>query len=133
MHTPIINPLDAINQEALSGAAPATRDGEWLDLRRKGETTTGRFVTLEERPRTWEGKPVLSRKTGEPRIEWILTFTDGSSTWKLAANESMQSAIRSAIASLGQPLKVGDVMSIEVVAEPREMGQARYAARILPA
>ena len=41
----------------------------------------------------WEGKVVLHRETGEPRIEWVVTLTDGTDTWKVVANESMQAAL----------------------------------------
>lgn len=127
------NPLDAINEAALAGPATARKDGTWVDLRRKGESTTGRFLSIDVRQRKWNGQTVTKRQTGEPRVEWVITFTDGTATWKVVANESMQSAITAAIRSLGQHLKVGDVMTIEVTADAPEKAQARYVAKILPA
>lgn len=109
--------------------------GEWTKLTRKEHgTIEGRVISFEQRPMTFEGAPVLNRKTGAPRTEWVLAIlTDGGDTIKLSLKESGQRAISDAIRQSGQPAKNGDRLKIAVVADPADdRSQPTYQARWTP-
>ena len=46
--------------------------GKFVKLNAQGAKITGTILDIEERVKTFEGAPVLSRKTGKPRIEHLL-------------------------------------------------------------
>jgi hypothetical protein len=106
--------------------------GEWVKLNRKEHgTIEGRVVNFEQRPMTFEGAPVLNRKTGAPRTEWVLAVqTDGGDTIKFSLKEAGQRAISDAIKASGTPAKNGDRLKIAVTADPAtDREQATYQAR----
>jgi hypothetical protein len=109
--------------------------GEWVKLNRKEHgTIEGRVVSFEQRPMTFEGAPVLNRKTGAPRTEWVLAVqTDGGDTIKFSLKEAGQRAISEAIRASGALAKNGDRLKIAVTADPAtDREQATYQARWTP-
>lgn len=54
--------------------AERPRAGGWVKLTKKGEKLEGSIMSIEKRPKMFEGKPVLSKK-GNPRDEYILTLS----------------------------------------------------------
>jgi hypothetical protein len=106
--------------------------GEWVKLNRKEHgTIEGRVLSFEQRPMTFEGAPVLNRKTGAPRTEWVLAVqTDGGDTIKFSLKEAGQRAISDAIKTSGNLAKNGDRLKIAVIADPMsDREQATYQAR----
>ena len=106
--------------------------GDWIKLNRKEHgTIEGRVISFEQRPMTFEGAPVLNRKTGAPRTEWVLTVqTDSGDTIKFSLKEAGQRAISQAIKESGQPAKNGDRLKIAVSEDPPDdRAQATYKAR----
>jgi hypothetical protein len=109
--------------------------GEWVKLNRKEHgAIEGRVLSFEQRPMTFEGAPVLNRKTGAPRTEWVLAVqTDGGDTIKFSLKEAGQRAISDAIKASGNPAKNGDRLKIAVTADPAsDREQATYQARWTP-
>lgn len=85
----------SINQDIESGG------GKFVKLRDSGDAVIGELLGIDERQKMWEGAPVLSRKTGEPRKEWVITLRtelsegpDDDGIRKIAANEGLQIAIK---------------------------------------
>jgi hypothetical protein len=107
--------------------------GEWIKLTRKEHgSVEGRVVAFDQRPMTFEGAPVLNRKTGQPRTEWVFTLrTDSGEVVKLSLKESAQRAVAEAIKASGRPANAtGDRLKIAVTADPAsEREQATYQAR----
>jgi hypothetical protein len=112
--------------------AAETLAGNWAKLNRKEHgTIEGRVISFETRPMTFEGAPVLNRKTGAPRIEWVFAvLQDDGETVKFSLKEAGQRAIADAIKASGQPAKNGDRLKIAVTHDPAtEREQATYQAR----
>lgn len=111
------------------------RGGTWIKLRVKGDKITGKLLDAEFRNRTdLDGKPVLSRKTGNPRRELVLTIQctsegpDDDGIRKVSLNESAQRALSAANPS-GRWERNGDI-HIAVTADPEgPMDQATYSAK----
>lgn len=85
----------SINQDIESGG------GKFVKLRDTGDAVVGELLGIDERIKMWEGAPVLSRKSGEPRKEWVITLRtdlsegpDDDGVRKVAANEGLQIAIK---------------------------------------
>lgn len=109
--------------------------GDWVKLNRKEHgTIEGRVISFETRPMTFEGAPVLNRKTGIQRNEWVLAvLQDDGETVKFNLKESGQRAVAEAIKSAGQPAKTGDRIKIGVKDDPEnDREQATYQARWTP-
>jgi hypothetical protein len=131
-----MNTLDALND------AVAARGGRWIKLRTKDDPAIdGEILAHEVRDkRDPDGNVVTSRKSGAPRTEWLFTLATGLSddgdddgVRKLAANESMQSAIATAIKASGQKAVVGGRIQVAVSADPEDSySQATYAAKYTP-
>ena len=122
--------LDDLNQAA------ASLGGEWAKLRTTDDPTIeGKVVAFEVRDKSFEGAPVLNRKTGQPRKEWIFTLDTGNGeTTKISLNESAQRAVSSALKEAGSTAKVGDTLKIGVAEDPpSDREQAIYRARWTPA
>ena len=95
--------------------------GEWVKLNRKEHgTVEGRVVSFEARPMTFEGAPVLNRKTGAPRTEWVFAvLTDAGETVKFSLKEGGQRAVSEAIKATGKPAnETGDRIKIAVKDDP---------------
>lgn len=129
--------LDAINE------AVEAFGGQWVKLNRKEHgTAEGTLVDIEVREKTFEGELVLSRKSGEPRKEWVITYTvdedqrDGAEddgTRKLSANESLQRALKKAIKDSGSKAERGGTIKMKVTEDPeKETQQAEYVAKYTP-
>ena len=57
------------SMEDLAQAA-ASMGGNWVNLRHKEDgPIEGRILDFTKRDKTFEGAPVLNRKTGQPRVE----------------------------------------------------------------
>lgn len=125
--------------EELNNAA-ASLGGTWVKLRSISDGPfVGTIVDFEQRDKSFEGAPVLNRKTGKPRIEWLFTLTvtpdgaDDDGTRKLACNESMQRAIAKAIKDSGRKAEAGGILKIKVVTDPpSDREQAEYLASYEP-
>ena len=116
-------------------AAAQMMTGEWVKLtRREHGTVEGRVVSFEARPMTFEGAPVLNRKTGTPRTEWVFTvFEDGGDTVKFSLKESGQRAVAAAIKESGTEAKNGDRIKIAVATDPEtDTAQPTYQVRWTP-
>jgi hypothetical protein len=110
--------------------------GDWTKLTRKEHgTIEGRVIGFEQRPMTFEGAPVLNRKTGAPRTEWVLAVqTDDGDTLRFSLKEAGQRAIAEAIRESGaSPAKNGDRLKIAVIEDPQDdRSQPVYKARWTP-
>ena len=115
-------------------ALAANSGGTWVSLRRKGDRIVGELIDTEEREKTYEGKVVLSSKTGKPRREIVVTIKvddrkddEDDGIRKVSANESMQRAL--IIAAKKTPFVAGGRIAIEVTEDPKtSTDQAEYAA-----
>ncbi len=91
---------DTINQQA------ETSGGDWVKLREQGDAIVGDLLDITERPKTWEGQQVLSRK-GNPRNEWIITLRvtptsdEDDGIRKVPAPETLQWAIQNHLKDTG--------------------------------
>lgn len=120
--------------------AAARSGGTWVSLKQKGDKIRGRMVDFENRPKTFEGEPVLSRKTGKQRYEFVFTLetddTDGpedDGIRKVSLNESAQRAVLKALKDAGQEAAIGGLWEIAVSADPEtSTSQAEFAARYTP-
>lgn len=118
--------LDNLNQAA------AELSGEWVKLVSTDDPTIdGTVLAFEVRPKTFEGEPVLSRKSGQQRTEWVFTLDTGAETAvKVSLNESGQRAVSKALTAAGCPASVGDRLEIRVSEnQPDPRSQATYVAR----
>lgn len=104
--------------------AVARSGGTWIGLREKGDRVEGTIIDFEERPKTFEGEPVLSRKSGQQRMEWVFTLQTGESEGaaddgvrKVSLDENGQRAVKKAIKDAGSPAVVGGTLIIAVVAD----------------
>lgn len=127
--------LDALNQAA------ETMGGRWLKLNRvEHGVVEGDLVDFEIRPKTFEGAPVLSRKTGEQRSEWVLTLRvddaeddEDDRLRKLSLNEAGQRALANAIKESKAKAETGGRVKIRVIEDPEtSTQQATYQARYTP-
>lgn len=126
------NPLDALNE------AVRTMGGRWVKLRHTTDPPiSGEILDFQQRPMSWEGKPVLSQRTGQPRMEWVFILRtqlheddEDDGVRRLPANESMQRAIAQAIKDAGGNAEIGGRLQVAVVADaPSATDQADYKAR----
>lgn len=113
--------------------AAASLGGSWAKLRTTDDPPVeGRVLSFENRPKTFEGAPVLNRKTGAPRVEWVFTLDCGDEDpVKVSLNESAQRAVSAALraANCTNP-KAGDTLKIGVKSNPaNDREQAEYQAR----
>lgn len=125
--------LDELNRDA-AGA------GRFVKLNRvEHGTLKGIVVDVETRDRTYEGKVVLSQKTGKPRKSRVFTLItdlrdpeidDDKGVRRFDANEGAYFAVLDAIKAAKVTAEVGDTVEIEVTADPpRDNQQAEYRAR----
>jgi hypothetical protein len=113
--------------------AAASIGGSWVKLRTTDDPPVeGKVVAFEARPKTFEGAPVLNRKTGAQRTEWVFTLdTGGEDHVKVSLNESAQRAVADALRTAGVTApKAGDTLKIGVKADPAsDREQATYQAK----
>ena len=117
--------------DELSQAADSI-GGSWAKLRTTDDPPLeGRVIAFEQRPKSFEGQPVLNRKTGAPRYEWVFTLDTGEEEpTKVSLNESAQRAVANALREAGAKPDVGDTLKIGVRANPAtDREQAEYQAR----
>lgn len=108
--------------------------GTWVSLRKTGDRIVGELIDTEEREKTFEGAAVLSRKTGKPRREIVVTIKvddrtddEDDGVRKVSANESMQRALIAAAKKV--PFVAGGRIAIEVTEDaPGDREQATYEA-----
>lgn len=109
--------------------------GDWVKLTRKEHgAIEGRVISFEQRPMTFEGKPVENRTTGQQRTEWVFAvFQDDGETVKFSLKEAGQRAVAEAIKDSGQPAKNGDRIKIAVKEDPEDdRSQPTYQCRWTP-
>lgn len=129
--------LDQLNDEI------ASFGGEWVKLNRKEHgALEGEIVDVEVREKSFEGQVVLSRKTGQPRKEWVVTLrvpeterdgADDDGIRKVSLNESGQRAFAAAVKAAKAKVEAGGTLKIGVKADPAtDREQAEYQARYTP-
>lgn len=120
--------LDDINREA------ASIGGTWVKLQSKADgVLEGTVVNAEVRGMTFEGDPVLNRKTGEQRREWVLALVVNGETVKVSLKEAAQRAIATALSEANSKLAEGGTLKIAVTADPPDTrSQATYKAKYTP-
>lgn len=111
---------DSINEQA------ERTGGKFVTLSADGDKIIGELLGIEERPKTWEGKPVLGQKSGKQRIEWIIELqtdlrdpdnAEDNGIRLVAGNEGVQIAIKKHLKETGQrfPANWGGKLAILVV------------------
>lgn len=82
---------DSINNQVEHGG------GRFIKLSETGDVIVGTLIDIEERDKFFEGAPVLSKKSGKQRVEWVITLevderdgADDDGIRKVAANEGLQ-------------------------------------------
>lgn len=115
--------------------------GKWFKLRTKADgVLKGTILDLSVRGKTFEGQPVLNRKTGEQRQEVVVTLqtdlredAEDDGIRNFGANEAAQRALAEAKRQAGAPLAVGGTLAITVEADPaNDREQATYRAQYQP-
>lgn len=127
--------LDEINRRLDSSGA------RWINLRTKTDPhLDGTIIDAEPREKTFDGIPIMNRKTGQPRIEHVYTLqtalkedADDNGIRKWAANESAQRAIADAKRAAGKNLEIGGRLKIAVIVDPAtERDQPTFKAKYEP-
>lgn len=129
--------LDQLNDEI------ASFGGEWVKLNRKEHgALEGEIVDVEVRDKSFEGQVVLSRKSGLPRKEWVVTLRiaegerdgdDDDGIRKISLNESGQRAFAAAVKASKAKVEAGGTLKIAVREDPAtDREQADYIARYTP-
>ncbi len=103
--------VDTLNQ-----AIDRPVGGTWLKLRETGQSIVGELIEITERGKTYDGAPVLSRRTGEQRLEWVIKLkvdqpdpqiTDDDCIRNIAAGETLQWAITDYMRDAGLRFRFG--------------------------
>lgn len=126
--------LDDLNRDV------AASGGTWVKLNRKEHgLLKGIVLEVETRDKTYEGKVVLSSKTGKPRKSRVFTLLtdqrsddieDDNGVRKFDANESAWFAVLDALRDAKATAEVGDTLTIEVEKDPESSTmQADYKAK----
>jgi hypothetical protein len=128
--------FDALNEAISRGG------GTWVNLREKGDRIEGTIVDFEERTKTYEGEPVLSRKTGKPRIEWVFTLQTGESDGadddgirKVALDEWGREEFKAAVKRSGSRAEAGGTLVLAIVEnrdKPTDSAQQHLRAKYTP-
>lgn len=125
--------LDDVNEDI------ARSGGSFFKLTHKEHgTIEGTLLGAEKRVKTFEGKEVLSRSTGKPRHEWVLTLqtemrdadqADDDGVRRVSCNEGLQIAIREELRRKGAKLEYGGRIKLGVKQDPETpTSQAVYGA-----
>lgn len=118
--------LDELNNEISKSG------GTYVKLNRKEHgVLEGVILDAEVRDKTFEGQVIVSRKSGQPRKEWLFTLDTGAEQpVKFAANEGAQFAIRQAVKDAGGKLEKGGTLKVAVKQDPAtSTQQAEYQAK----
>lgn len=127
--------LDGLND------AVSKLGGKWVKCATKADgIIKGVIVAFEQRAKTFEGKVVNNRTTGEPRQEWVFTLqtedredAEDDGLRKLSCNESAQRAVATAIRASGKGAEEGGELLLTVTEDPpTDRDQAVYQARYTP-
>lgn len=129
--------LDQLNE------ATERAGGRWVKLNRKEHgVIEGELLDFEVRPKTFEGKPVLSSKTGQQREDWVITFRvdeaqradgDDDGLRKMSLNESAQRALTAAIKESKVKAEAGGRIKAAVTEDPAtDREQATYKFKYEP-
>lgn len=117
---------DAVERNSSSG-------GTWVDLKNKGDRIEGAIIAWEERPRTFEGQPVLTQATGKPRYEWVFTLQTGESDGvdddgvrKVAIDERGQDEVKRAVRDAGVKVQPGGTLLLAIVADRQKSNEMRH-------
>jgi hypothetical protein len=120
------------------------RGGKWVKLTDVGDSLVGELIDIDVREkRDMDGNVVLSKKSGQPRSEYKVTFrlaadqrldADDDGIRHFAANESAQRAIDEAYKQCGKGTDLdGARIAIQLVEAPADkFSQAGYTAQIKP-
>lgn len=115
--------------------------GTWVNLRSKGDRLEGTLVAFEIRPMMYQGEPVLTRKTQQPRYEYVLTLQTGESDGaaddgirKVGLDERGQDELKRAIREAGVNAEEGGLIVLGIVADRAdgEMKHTHLRARYTP-
>jgi hypothetical protein len=109
----------------------------------ENKRSTRRFIVdFEERTKTYEGEPVLSRKTGKPRIEWVFTLQTGESDGadddgirKVALDEWGREEFKAAVKRSGSRAEAGGTLVLAIVEnrdKPTDSAQQHLRAKYTP-
>jgi hypothetical protein len=121
--------------------AIASMGSRWIKQRATTDPAIdGTIVSYESRNKTFEGAPVLNRKTGQPRVEWVFTLqtsacedSEDDGVRRYGAAESCQRAIAEAVKQSGHKLAVGGRLQIAVIADPAtDREQPTFKAKYTP-
>ena len=128
--------FDALNEAIARGG------GTWVNLKAKGDRIEGTIIDFKERPKTFEGEPVLSRKTGKPRFEWVFTLQTGESDGpdddgvrKVALDEWGRGEFKDAVKKSGAVAEAGGLLVLAIVEDrksPTDSVQQHLRARYTP-
>ncbi len=93
----------------------ATGGGGYAKLQKKGTVVEGILVDVTTRTMVFEGSIVLSKKTQQPRKEWVFTLDTPEGPVKVSAREGVQIATRQALEKAGvSKLEKGAKIRFEV-------------------
>lgn len=126
---------DSINNQVDRGR------GQWVTLAETGDVIVGTLLDIEEIGKEFEGVPVLAKKSGKQRIEWVITLevderddADDTGIRKVRANEGVQIAIKDFLrdnnvrfpATWGGKLAIGVKKGKPAPTSPVEEWSVRY-------
>ena len=103
--------ITELNNEIFADTTPAaTEDGPratWVKLRSTDDPMiAGELIDLlETERRDMQGNIVCYKKSGDPRLVWVLTFEKDGTVYKVELNESAQRALKAAIKFSGTPIQ----------------------------
>lgn len=93
-----------------------SKGGDWVSLKKKGDTVEGKVLAAEVRDKSFKGKVIVvtsGPNEGKPRKEWLFTLETPQGVKKYAANENAQYAISGALN--GRSLREGGYLKVGVV------------------
>lgn len=102
--------FDDVNEAILTGG------GGYAKLQQRGAVVEGVLVDVSTREMIYDGLVVKSKKTGQPRKEWVFVLDTNDGRIKVSARENIQIATRSALDKSGSTkLEAGAKIRFEVV------------------
>lgn len=120
--------FDDVNQDIATGG------GGYAKLQTKGTVVEGILTNVQTRPMVYEGEVVLSKKTKQPRKEWVFTLDTPEGPVKVSAREGVQIATRNALEKTGKAkLEPGAKIRFEVTKDSvRGVSSAEVTVEYIP-